>query len=358
MATKQRLLKFDSMKNNKKIVDNVLDLIGDTPMVRLNKVTDGLQGNYYAKLESFNPGDSVKDRIAKYIIERAEEEGRIQPGGTIIETTSGNTGFSLAMLGAVKGYKVILAVKDKATEDKINMLRTMGADVYVCPSEVPAEDPRSYYSVAQRLHEENPGSLYVNQYFNELNIKAHYFSSGKEIWQQTDGKVTHVIACAATGGTISGIARYLKEKNPEIKILGVDAYGSALKKYHETGVFDTNEIYSYRIEGLGKNLIPTATDFDLIDYFMKVTDENAAYKARELALKEGIFAGYTSGAALEAAHLYEKAGFFDENSEIVIVFPDHGSRYMGKMYSDKWMMTQGFTKFMDLEKKREVEFVK
>jgi len=346
------------MKNNPKIVDNVLDLIGDTPLVRLNKVTGNLVGNYYGKLESFNPGDSVKDRIAKYIIDKAEEEGRIKPGDTIIETTSGNTGFSLAMLGAVRGYKVMLAVKDKATEDKINMLKTMGAEVYVCPSEVPAEDPRSYYSVAQRLHEENPGSLYVNQYFNELNIKAHYFSSGVEIWDQTEGKVTHVIACAATGGTISGIARYLKEKNPDIKILGVDAYGSALKKYHETGIFDTNEIYSYRIEGLGKNLIPTATDFELIDHFMKVTDENAAYKARELALKEGIFAGYTSGAALEAAHLYEKAGFFDENSHVVIIFPDHGSRYMGKIYSDKWMIAQGFTKFLTTENKKEVEYIK
>ena len=346
------------MERNDKIVDNVLDLIGKTPMVRLQKVTEGLTGNFYGKLESFNPGDSVKDRIAKYIIDRAEQEGRIKPGDVIIETTSGNTGFSLAMLGAVRGYKVMLAVKDKATEDKINMLRTMGAKVFVCPSEVPAEDPRSYYSVAQRLHEETPGSLYVNQYFNELNIKAHYFSSGVEIWNQTEGKVTHVIACAATGGTISGIARYLKEKNPNIKILGVDAYGSALKKYHETGIFDKDEIYSYRIEGLGKNLIPTATEFDLIDHFMKVTDENSAYKARELALKEGIFAGYTSGAALEAAHLYEKAGFFDENSHVVLIFPDHGSRYMGKMYSDKWMIAQGFTKFLTEEKEREVEYVK
>ncbi len=346
------------MKNNPEIVDNVLELIGNTPMVRLKKVTEGLTGNFYGKLESFNPGDSVKDRIAKYIIDKAEEEGLIKPGDTIIETTSGNTGFSLAMLGAVRGYKVMLAVKDKATEDKINMLKTMGAQVYVCPSEVPAEDPRSYYSVAQRLHEENPGSLYVNQYFNELNIKAHYFSSGVEIWEQTKGKVTHVVACAATSGTISGIARYLKEKNPNIKILGVDAYGSALKKYHETGVFDTNEIYSYRIEGLGKNLIPTATDFQLIDHFMKVTDENAAYKARALALKEGIFAGYTSGAALEATLLYEKAGFFDENSHVVLIFPDHGSRYMGKIYSDKWMIAQGFTKFLTTEKKKEVEYIK
>ena len=345
------------MKNSK-IVDNVLDLVGNTPMVRLNKVTKGLTGNFYGKLESFNPGDSVKDRIAKYIIDKAEDEGILKPGGTIIETTSGNTGFSLAMLGAVRGYKVILAVKDKATEDKINMLKALGAKVYVCPSEVAAEDPRSYYSVAQKLHEENPGSLYVNQYFNQNNIQAHYFSSGKEIWEQTEGKVTHVIACAATGGTISGIARYLKEKNPNIKILGVDAYGSALKKYHETGIFDTDEIYSYRIEGLGKNLIPGATDFDKIDYFMKVTDENAAYKARELALREGIFAGYTSGAALEAARLYDKAGFFDENSEVVLIFPDHGSRYMGKMYSDKWMIEQGFTKFIDIEQEREVEFVK
>ena len=257
-------------KKNTGITENVLDLIGNTPLVRLNKVTANLKGNFYGKLESFNPGDSVKDRIAIYIVERAEKEGRLKPGDTIIETTSGNTGFSLAMVGAVKGYKVVLAVKDKASEDKINMLRTMGSEVYVCPSEVAADDPRSYYSVAKRLHEEIPNSIYINQYFNELNIKAHYFSSAVEIWEQTEGKVTHVVAASATGGTISGIARFLKEKNPKIKILGVDAYGSGLQKYHETGVFDKNEIFPYRIEGLGKNLVPTALDFKMIDKFMKV----------------------------------------------------------------------------------------
>ncbi len=345
------------VNKNTGITENVLDLVGNTPLVKLNKVTANLEGNFYGKLESFNPGDSVKDRIALYIVERAEQEGRLKPGDTIIETTSGNTGFSLAMVGAVKGYKVMLAVKDKATADKINMLRTMGAEVYVCPSEVAADDPRSYYSVAKRLHEETPNSIYINQYFNELNIKAHYFSSGVEIWNQTQGKVTHVIAASATGGTISGIARYLKEKNPKIKILGVDAYGSALQKYHETGIFDKNEIFPYRIEGLGKNLVPTALDFKMIDKFMKVTDENAAYRGRELALKEGMFVGYTSGAALEAAHLYAKAGYFDENSHVVIIFPDSGSRYMGKIYSDDWMKAQGFNEIFE-KPLAKVEYVK
>ncbi len=345
------------MEKNIGITDNVLDLVGNTPLVRLNKVTANLEGNFYGKLESFNPGDSVKDRIALYIVERAEKEGKLKPGDTIIETTSGNTGFSLAMVGGVKGYKVVLAVKDKATKDKINMLRTMGAEVYVCPSEVAADDPRSYYSVAKRLHEETPNSIYINQYFNELNIKAHYFSSGVEIWNQTGGKVTHVIAASATGGTISGIARYLKEKNPKIKILGVDAYGSALQKYHETGIFDKNEIFPYRIEGLGKNLVPTALDFKMIDKFMKVTDENAAYRGRELALREGMFVGYTSGAALEAAHLYAKEGYFNEDSHVVIIFPDSGSRYMGKIYSDDWMKEQGFNEIFK-KPLAKVEYVK
>ncbi len=344
-------------KKNTGITENVLDLIGNTPLVRLNKVTANLKGNFYGKLESFNPGDSVKDRIAIYIVERAEKEGRLKPGDTIIETTSGNTGFSLAMVGAVKGYKVVLAVKDKASEDKINMLRTMGAEVYVCPSEVAADDPRSYYSVAKRLHEEIPNSIYINQYFNELNIKAHYFSSAVEIWEQTEGKVTHVVAASATGGTISGIARFLKEKNPKIKILGVDAYGSGLQKYHETGVFDKNEIFPYRIEGLGKNLVPTALDFKMIDKFMKVTDENAAYRGRELALQEGLFVGYTSGAALEAVHLYSEEGYFDENSHVVIIFPDSGSRYMGKIYSDSWMKAQGFNEIFE-KPLAKVEYVK
>ncbi len=345
------------MKNNTEISDSVLDLVGNTPLVRLNKVTANLEGNFYAKIESFNPGDSVKDRIALYIVERAEQEGKLKPGDTIIETTSGNTGFSLAMVGAVKGYKVVLAVKDKATEDKINMLRTLGAKVYVCPSEVAADDPRSYYEVAKKLHKETPNSIYINQYFNALNTTAHYFSSGVEIWEQTKGKVTHVVAASATGGTISGIARYLKEKNPQIKILGVDAYGSGLQKYHETGIFDKNEIFPYRIEGLGKNLVPTAMDFNLIDKFMKVTDENAAYRGRELALQEGMFVGYTSGAALEAVNLYADEGYFDKNSHVVVIFPDSGSRYMGKIYSDQWMKAQGFTEIFE-KPLAEVQYVK
>ncbi|MDX1331475.1 MAG: cysteine synthase family protein, partial [Robiginitalea sp.] len=240
---------------------NILELIGQTPLVKLNSLTASYKGEYYAKLESFNPGHSSKDRIAQHIIEQAEKQGILKPGDTIIETTSGNTGFSLAMVSIIKGYECILAVSSKSSMDKIDMLRTMGAKVYVCPAHVSADDPRSYYQVAKRLHQEIKGSVYINQYFNQLNLDAHYRSTGPEIWEQTGGQITHLIACSGTGGTISGTARYLKEQNPNIRIIGVDAYGSVLKKYHETRELDTNEIYPYRIEGLGKNLIPDATDF-------------------------------------------------------------------------------------------------
>lgn len=262
---------------------------------------------------------------------KQKKKGILKPGDTIIETTSGNTGFSLAMVSIIKGYDCILAVSSKSSKDKIDMLRTMGAKVYVCPANVSADDERSYYNVAKRLHEETKGSVYINQYFNELNIDAHYNSTGPEIWEQTSGLITHLVACSGTGGTISGTAKYLKEQNPNIKILGVDAFGSVLKKYHETKEFDNDEIYPYRIEGLGKNLIPSATDFDIIDDFMKVTDEESAHTARELAKKEGLFVGYTSGAAFQAIKQYAEAGAFDENSNVVVIFPDHGSRYMSKV---------------------------
>ena len=277
------------MKQQIKAYNSVLDLIGNTPLIKLNKVTENLDGNFYAKVESFNPGHSTKDRIALYIIEEAERQGILTPGDTIIETTSGNTGFSLAMVSIIKGYNCILAVSSKSSRDKIDMLRSMGAKVYVCPAHVSADDERSYYNVAKRLHEETKGSIYINQYFNQLNVDAHYKSTGPEIWDQTNGNITHLIACSGTGGTISGTAKFLKEKNPNIRILGVDAFGSVLKKYHETKEFDNEEIYPYRIEGLGKNLIPTATDFDIIDKFMKVTDEESAHATREIALKEGLF---------------------------------------------------------------------
>ena len=261
------------MKKYNKIADSVLDLIGETPMVRLQRITTRMEGSFFAKLEGFNPGHSTKDRIALNIIEEAEKSGLLKPGNTIIETTSGNTGFSVAMVSIIKGYECILAVSSKSSNDKIDMLKSMGAKVYVCPANVSADDPRSYYQVAKRLHEEIKGSVYINQYFNDLNIDAHYQTTGPEIWEQMHGQITHLIACSGTGGTISGTAKYLKEKNPSIQIIGVDAYGSVLKKYHETKEFDSNEIYPYRIEGLGKNLIPTATDFDVIDRFVKVTDE-------------------------------------------------------------------------------------
>ncbi len=331
--------------------ENVLSLIGNTPLIKLNRITSQLAGNFYAKVEAFNPGHSAKDRIALYIIEKAEKEGLLSPGDTIIETTSGNTGFSIAMVSILKGYKCILAVSSKSSPDKIDMLKTMGAEVYVCPAHVPADDPRSYYEVAKRIHKETPGSVYINQYFNELNIDAHYHTTGPEIWEQTGGQITHLVACSGTGGTISGTARYLKEQNPEVKILGIDAYGSVIQKYHETGELDKDEIYPYRIEGLGKNLIPSATDFDCIDSFTKVTDEASAHMARELALTEGLFLGYTSGAAMQGIKQLSEEGVFDKDSIVVVIFPDHGSRYMGKVYNDDWMRQQGF---MDSESVQQV----
>lgn len=330
------------MTRNKEITQNILELVGQTPLVQLHRITKDLKGNYYAKLEAFNPGHSAKDRIAIHIIEDAENRGIIKPGDTIVETTSGNTGFSLAMISMVKGYRCILAVSSKSSQDKIDMLKTMGAEVHVCPANVAADDPRSYYEVAKRIHKETPGSVYINQYFNELNADAHYHSTGPEIWEQTNGKVTHVVVASGTGGTISGIGKYLKEQNPDIKILAVDAFGSILKKYHETREIDENEIFPYRIEGLGKNLIPTATNFDVIDVYEKVTDKEAAITAREIVTKEGIFPGYTSGAVMQAAKQYNAKGFFNNNSEVILVFPDHGSRYMNKIYSETWMREQGF----------------
>lgn len=330
------------MKENIQAYDSILDLIGGTPLVKLNRILKGFPGNFYAKIESFNPGHSTKDRIALYIIEEAERKGILKPGDTIIETTSGNTGFSLAMVSIIKGYECILAVSSKSSKDKIDMLKNMGAKVYVCPANVSADDPRSYYQVAKRLHDEIKGSIYINQYFNQLNVEAHYKSTGPEIWNQTNGKLTHFVACCGTGGTISGTAKFLKEQNKNIQVLGIDAYGSVLKKYHETKEFDENEIYPYRIEGLGKNLIPTATDFEVIDKFEKVSDEDSAHTARELARKEGMFLGYTSGAAVQGVKQLAEQGEFDEHSKVVIILPDHGSRYMSKVFSDQWMTEQGF----------------
>ncbi len=346
------------MKEEINAHNSVLDLIGNTPLIKLKKVTEGLEGNFYAKVEAFNPGHSSKDRIALYIIEQAEKQGILTPGDTIVETTSGNTGFSLAMVSIIKGYSCILAVSSKSSKDKIDMLRAMGAKVYVCPAHVSADDERSYYSVAKRLHEETKGSVYINQYFNQLNFDAHYLSTGPEIWKQTNGKITHLVACSGTGGTISGTAKYLKEQNPNIKILGVDAFGSVLKKYHETREFDKDEIYPYRIEGLGKNLIPSVTDFDVIDKFMKVTDEESAHATRELAKTEGLFVGYTSGAVLQALKQYADEGEFTPESNVIAIFPDHGSRYMSKVFSDDWMNEQGFFDSVNEEEAQKIEFIK
>ena len=346
------------MKKQIQAYSNILDLIGNTPLVQLNQIAEPLTGNFYAKMETFNPGHSAKDRVASYIIEEAERKGILKPDSTIIETTSGNTGFSLAMVSIIKGYDCILAVSSKSSPDKIDMLRSMGAKVYVCPAHVSADDPRSYYEVAKRLHSEIDNSIYINQYFNELNIEAHYKTTGPEIWEQTGGQISHLVACSGTGGTISGTARYLKEQNPNIRILGVDAYGSVLKKYHETGEFDQNEIYPYRIEGLGKNLIPGATDFNAIDRYVKVSDADSAHMARKVARTEGIFGGYTTGAAVQGLYQLNMEGEFTEDSNVVVIFPDHGSRYMSKVYCNEWMTNQGFFENENADVSEKIEYVK
>ena len=346
------------MGKSKKIANNILDLIGETPMIKLNKITAELKGEYFAKIEGFNPGHSTKDRIALYIIEEAERKGILKPGSTIIETTSGNTGFSIAMVSIIKGYECILAVTSKSTQDKIDMLKAMGANVFICPANVAADDPRSYYQVAKRLHEEIKGSVYINQYFNNLNSEAHYKTTGPEIWKQSNGKITHLIACSGTGGTISGIARYLKEKNSKIKIIGVDAYGSVLKKYHETGEFDEKEIFPYRITGLGKNIIPSVTDFKIIDKYVKVNDEDSAHSAREIVKTEGIFVGYTSGAAFQAIKQLNREGEFKKDDKIVVIFPDHGSKYLSKIYNDKWMQKQGFFDSQHESTLKSIQYIK
>ena len=346
------------MNKDLNVYDNALQLVGNTPLIKLNKITADFKGEFLAKVEAFNPGHSSKDRIALHIIEEAERTGVLKPGDTIIETTSGNTGFSIAMVSIIKGYECILAVSSKSSPDKIDALKAMGAKVYVCPANVSADDSRSYYSVAKRLHEETKGSVYINQYFNELNIYAHYHTTGPEIWKQTEGAITHLIACSGTGGTISGTARFLKEQNPHIKVIGIDAYGSVIQKYHKTREFDATEIYPYRIEGLGKNLIPTATDFDTIDEFVKVSDEESAHTAREIATTEGLFVGYTSGAAIQGVKQLAAQGAFDEASKVVIIFPDHGSRYMSKVFSDKWMNDQGFFDSQNSEALATIEYIK
>jgi len=322
--------------------NNILETIGNTPLVKLNKVAKDIPATVLAKIETTNPGNSIKDRMAIKMIEDAEKSGKLKPGGTIIEGTSGNTGMGLAIAAVIKGYKCIFTSTDKQSKEKFDALRAFGAEVIVCPTNVDPEDPRSYYSVSSRLEREVPNSWKPNQYDNLSNSQAHYEQTGPEIWEQTEGKITHLIAGVGTGGTISGIARYLKEKNPAIQILGIDTYGSVFKKYKETGVMDKNEIYPYITEGIGEDFLPQNVDFSLIDHFEKVTDKDAALMTREIARKEGIFAGNSTGSAV--AGLLQMKNRFKEGDVVVIIFPDHGSRYMGKMYNDDWLRDHGFLK--------------
>lgn len=323
-----------------KFSQNILGTIGNTPLVKLNKIVDGVEALVLAKVETFNPGNSVKDRMAIKMIEDAEADGRLKPGGTIIEGTSGNTGMGLALVAIVKGYKLICVISDKQSKEKMDILRAVGAKVVVCPTDVEPTDPRSYYSVSKRLAEETPNSWYVNQYDNPSNAIAHYEQTGPEIWEQTEGKITHFVVGVGTGGTISGVAKYLKEKNPNIKIWGIDTYGSVFKKYHETGIFDENEIYSYITEGIGEDILPKNVDFSLIDGFTKVTDKDAAVYTRKIALEEGIFVGNSAGAAIKG--LLQLKEHFKPEDVVVVLFHDSGSRYVGKMFNDDWMRERGF----------------
>lgn len=320
--------------------NNILETIGNTPMVKLNKVVEGLPCLVLGKIETFNPGHSTKDRMALKMVEDAEKDGRLKPGGTIIECTSGNTGMGIALAATVKGYKCIFTTSDKQSKEKIDMLKAMGSEVIVCPTNVEADDPRSYYSIAEKLSKEIPDSMWLNQYDNLSNREAHYESTGPEIWRQTDGKITHFVVGVGTGGTISGVGKYLKEQNPDIKIWGIDTYGSVFKKYHETGIFDKDEIYSYITEGIGEDILPKNVDFNLIDHFEKVTDKDGALAARRLAREEGLLLGYSAGSAL--AGLLQMKDSLKEDDVVVILFHDHGSRYIAKLYNDEWMSQQGF----------------
>jgi cystathionine beta-synthase len=324
-----------------KICDTILDAIGDTPLVRINRLTRGLvKGTVLVKLETFNPGNSIKDRMAVKMIEDAERAGLLEPGGTIVEGTSGNTGMGLAIAAVVKGYKCVFTTTDKQSKEKVDALKAFGAEVIVCPTNVDPDDPRSYYSVSSRLVQEIPNAWKANQYDNLSNTRAHYEQTAPEIWNQTDGRITHLVVGVGTGGTISGIGRYLKERNPKIKVWGIDTYGSVFKKYKETGIFDKNEIYPYITEGIGEDFLPKNVDFDVIDHFEKVTDKDAAVMTRRIAREEGIFAGNSAGSAM--AGLLQLRDHFVEDDVIVVVFHDHGSRYLGKMYNDDWMREKGF----------------
>ncbi|MEM7382344.1 MAG: cysteine synthase family protein [Bacteroidota bacterium] len=323
-----------------KYAKNILETIGDTPLIQINKLTAELPCLVLAKYETFNPGNSVKDRMALQMVEDAEREGKINPGGTIIEGTSGNTGMGLALAAIIKGYKMICVITDKQSKEKIDILKAMGSEVYICPTDVAPDDPQSYYSTARRLSTEIPNSWYVNQYDNPSNTKAHFNSTGPEIWEQTEGKVTHFVVGVGTGGTISGVGRYLKSQNPNVKVWGVDTYGSVFKKYHETGIFDENEIYPYVTEGIGEDILPENVDFKIIDGFTKVTDIDAAVYTRRLAREEGMFLGNSAGAAIKG--VLQLKDHFSKGDVVVVLFHDHGSRYVGKIFNDDWMKEQGF----------------
>ena len=319
---------------------SILETIGNTPLVKLNKITEEVDALVLAKVESFNPGNSVKDRMAVKMIEDAEKDGRLKSGGTIVEGTSGNTGMGLALAAIVKGYKLICVSTDKQSKEKFDVLRAVGAEVVVCPTDVAPDDPRSYYSTSKRIAEETPNSWYVNQYDNPSNTQAHYETTGPEIWEQTEGKITHFVVGVGTGGTISGVGKFLKERNPNIKIWGIDTYGSVFKKYHETGVFDPNEIYPYSTEGIGEDILPANVDFSVIDHFEKVTDKDAAVFTRKLAKSEGIFAGNSCGAAVKG--LLQLKNKFKKTDVVVVLLHDSGSRYIGKIYNDDWMKKMNF----------------
>lgn len=320
--------------------ENILETIGHTPLVKLNKVTAGLKGTILAKIETTNPGNSTKDRMALRMIEDAEKAGVLKPGGTIIEGTSGNTGLGLAIAAAVKGYRCIFTTTDKQSQEKIDTLRAFGAEVIVCPTDVAPEDPRSYYSVSSRLVNETPNAWKANQYDNLSNRQAHYEQTGPEIWEQTEGRITHFVAGVGTGGTISGIGRYLKEQNPDIQIWGIDTYGSVFKKYKETGIFDQEEIYPYVTEGIGEDFLPENVDFEVIDLFEKVTDKDAALMTRDFTRQEGIFAGNSTGAVV--AGLLQLGDRLKEDDVVVLIIHDHGSRYVGKMFNEEWLQSMGY----------------
>ena len=323
-----------------KYANTILETIGNTPLIKLNKITAEVDALILAKVESFNPGNSVKDRMALKMIEDAESDGRLKPGGTIVEGTSGNTGMGLALAAIVKGYKLICISTDKQSKEKFDVLKAVGSEVIVCPTDVAPDDSRSYYSTAKRIAEETPNSWYVNQYDNPSNTQAHYESTGPEIWEQTKGKITHFVVGVGTGGTISGVGKFLKEKNPKIKVWGIDTFGSVFKKYHETGIFDQNEIYPYTTEGIGEDILPKNVDFSIIDHFEKVTDKDAAIYTRKLAKEEGIFAGNSCGAAIKG--ILQLKNFFKKDDVVVVLLHDSGSRYVGKIYNDEWMKKMNF----------------